>query len=594
MGRKRKLAIRGIGALVGLALGGVLAVVLLARAQGESLTTYLGQQVVGIANGYLVPQMSFRELEYEAPYSLTMRDVMLVAPDGTDVLDIGVMSIELAERPRRGEPIRIAEIVVSDGVVHVIQDPETGEIRGLVPFVKGQSRDTDDGPDETAEPATRLSDVFELRKLVIENLDLAWDPGDGTPVMRVPGFAMNLDVVPRDNDAPDGRAGMAEAANAASSGDGPGTTPDKETPDRAGWYDLSFESGRAPGLRLDIEGSFNIDTFEAEVDRGFAELLVGEDTIGSLPGRVQQLLGELEASGDLMVEFAGRAPLRDAMAGGRLDLLVTLKGFNIVPGDLRVPINELVIEGALDGGVARVAQLTADTLSGSVRADARIELTSEGMPAEAWWELSGLDLEQLLAHQNPDEPPAIAGLLTGTGTATARATDALGTISGEGEVHLKQGRLVKLPVLTQLANAADAVGFGQSASKNHSLDAEFTLEPAGVRLSGFEVVTTTLAARGKGLIRWDGTLNLEANAGPLEKLQNMLGGVGKLLGQLTDSVMTYLITGPATDPEIGVSTLGIGESAESKQERRGDGQGSGEEPGSDGSQDGGQDGGADG
>lgn|GEM_PF-766971 len=555
MGRSGKYVIRGLGALALLGVVVSLSVVLLARARGESLTTYLGQQVVGLANGYLVPEMSFSELEYEAPYSLTLRDVMLVAPDGTDVLDIGVLSVELSERPRRGRPIKIAEITVSNGVVHVVQNPETGEIRGLVPFVKG--RGDRDEPAKDTGGTTRLSDVFELRTLVVENLDLEWDPGDGTPTMRVPGFSMNLDVRPGGGPSsgkPDGTGDQPEDTNATGASE-------------PGWYELAFESGRAPGLRLDIEGSFNIDSFEAVIDRGFAELLVSEDSIGSLPGQVQELLHELEASGELQVEFAGRVPLRDAAAGGRMDLLVTLNGFNIVPGDLRVPISELVIEAELSGGVARLAQLTADTLNGRVKADGRIELTAEGMPAEAWWDLSELDLEQLLAQQNPDEPPEIAGLLTGTGTVTAMASDALGTISGEGEVHLKQGRLLKLPVLTQLANAADAVGFGKSAKKNHSLDAQFTLEPAGVRIRGFEVVTTALAARGKGLVRWDGTLNLEANAGPLEKLQSMLGGLGNLIGQLTDSVMTYLITGPASDPEIGVSTLGIGDDDANKRER---------------------------
>jgi hypothetical protein len=54
-----------------------------------------------------------------------------------------------------------------------------------------------------------------------------------------------------------------------------------------------------------------------------------------------------------------------------------------------------------------------------------------------------------------------------------------------------------------------------------------------------EIETDWMAARGHGEISFDGLIDFDVNAGPLEKLQGMLGRVGNLFGQITDQIVTY-------------------------------------------------------
>jgi len=64
-------------------------------------------------------------------------------------------------------------------------------------------------------------------------------------------------------------------------------------------------------------------------------------------------------------------------------------------------------------------------------------------------------------------------------------------------------------------------------------------------------------ARINGVVAYDGTLDLEANAGPMEKVQGMLGEVGNILGKVTDQLVKYRITGKAGDPKVAVRPLGL-------------------------------------
>ncbi len=57
---------------------------------------------------------------------------------------------------------------------------------------------------------------------------------------------------------------------------------------------------------------------------------------------------------------------------------------------------------------------------------------------------------------------------------------------------------------------------------------------------------------------YTGDLDLKMNAGPLEKLQSMLGKVGDIFGKITDGLVTYRIRGTLGDPKVNVQPLGIG------------------------------------
>ncbi|MEQ8850430.1 MAG: AsmA-like C-terminal region-containing protein [Phycisphaerales bacterium] len=517
---RRMLAIViGLLILLGFVAGGVV-LWLLRPANADALTQYLGQQIVAIANTYLVPDLAFERVDYDHPGTLTLSTVTLTAPDGTTVVDLETMVVELAEIPKRGEPVRIARVKLEQGTVSIIRDAETGEIRGLAPFVE---RGVTPEDESEIEESVRLSEVLVLENVEIEGVDLVIDAGDGAGPMRLDGFELSMDVAP---------------------GDEPG------------WYALDFTAGRAPGLELDVAGQLNLDTFTLAMDRVTGVVELSDATYGSLPGQLADPLRERDARGKLEIELSGELPLTNPL-GGSVVADIVLTEFNFAAGAYRVPINRADLHAELNAGAVNPMTLAMTTLRGSGEVSGPVRLSAAGMPAELTWSLTSLDLEQFL-ETGGDSAPDLAGLLSGSGSITTSLRSPIKAISGSGELHLKDGRLLAVPGLTELAQVASVVGFGDAAEKNHTADATFTLSSEGVHLDSSEFVTTTLAARATGLVRFDSSLDLSVNAGPLEKVQDMLGGLGEAIGKLTDKLVTYRVKGTTAEPEVSVAPLGVG------------------------------------
>ena len=115
-------------------------------------------------------------------------------------------------------------------------------------------------------------------------------------------------------------------------------------------------------------------------------------------------------------------------------------------------------------------------------------------------------------------------------------------------------------------------------------DGVFTFEGDRVNLSRLDLATAWAVARGSGDIYLNGNLDLTLNAGPLEKIESVLGKpgelvgraggalgtagdvvgvagkalgtvgkfVGKAAGAVTDQVMAYAVTGTVQDVKVGV------------------------------------------
>jgi hypothetical protein len=149
-------------------------------------------------------------------------------------------------------------------------------------------------------------------------------------------------------------------------------------------------------------------------------------------------------------------------------------------------------------------------------------------------------------------------LLTGQGSASTNATDAINAISGQGEVHVRNGRLLVLPGMAEILQKIGQAASTGGTEFNHRADATFTLSPQGVQITQSEVVTGVLAARATGTIGYTGALDLLVNAGPLERIQNALGTVGDLFGKITDRLVKYRLQGTVSQPTVTVAPLGIG------------------------------------
>ena len=67
-----------------------------------------------------------------------------------------------------------------------------------------------------------------------------------------------------------------------------------------------------------------------------------------------------------------------------------------------------------------------------------------------------------------------------------------------------------------------------------------------------------IEARGKGKIRYDGSLDLRVRAGLVNRLRGRLGRIGSILDTVTDNLVTNLVRGTLAEPQVTVTPLGLG------------------------------------
>lgn len=489
--------------------------------QGETrLLDYLGAQIVGIANAQLVPELSFETIRYDPPYTLSLGGVKLTAPDGTKVLDLGRMSVRLSETPRVGQPLKIAELVLSDGAVNLLQDASTGGFRGLSPLVEPRPEREKVASES---PEFSLSNVLHLDKIVVEGIDLVYDAGDGSAPMRLDALGANLDIVP-------------------------------VTDLGAGWYELKLTSGRKPGLELDLDGRINIDSFDLALNRVEAEVALDNETATTLPPQLAALINTHQIRGALRAVVSGRVPLLTP-TGAELDAEVTLSQGRAVFGEYQIPIESMGLKADFASGIVNIRSLQANTLGGSMTGEGRVELAGDAVFA---WQVSNMELRELLASRPADQPPKMAGIMNSSGNARAPLADPMAGISGAGNIAVTQGRLVNVPVLSDLVKVVQVTGLVPGNVFNDSFTSPMTISPAGVRLDNFDFRTPAIAVRGSGTMAFDGGLDFSVNGGPVESLQNKLGKFGAILGKVTDQLVTYRVRGDVSKPAISVQALGIG------------------------------------
>lgn len=497
---------------------GAVAFVVVDRVLGTNrLETWIGSVVVGIANSYLIPDISYEEIAYTAPGQVDLGAVALTAPDGTRIIEIDTLSLTLAEIPRAGKPLLIERVVIRDGTLNLIRDPETGDIKGLIPLLEPELTDEYEVESGSTTSEIKLSESLQLREIVLDNINLRFDDGSGTPLM-LDGISITSEITPEEVDG------------------------------QPGWYSLNIELSRE-GLELSVPGMVNLDTLVARVDDGSFTAQLDEQTIKSLPSALQKLLAQHGAAGSLDVTFNGMIPIMDPNTG-LLTADVALHDFHATSGDYVFPIDSLIIEAGIAQGKLSVSKLTVNAIGGTINAQASIPLSEE--KATASWTVDALDLAHLMSAQVKDNQRKLAGILSSTGQVEAHVKDLPESVGGAGTLKVRKGRLMRFPGLAELAAVMNVVTTGDG-KPNHKVDAEFEFTPEGIHVIKSEVLTGFLAARGKGIIDYSANMDMAVNAGPLERLQSVLGSVGDIFGKITDQIMTYNVRGPIGDPVVTTS-----------------------------------------
>ena len=129
------------------------------------------------------------------------------------------------------------------------------------------------------------------------------------------------------------------------------------------------------------------------------------------------------------------------------------------------------------------------------------------------------------------------------------------TLSGTGRIDITNGRLANIPVISALGRVMNVILLRDANNDQLLIDLE--LRPDGVVMPEISLVAGLMAARGRGIVRFNDTMDLVLNGGPMERLQQSIGALGRALGSLTDRIVRYQITGPIGEPRVRVRPFGI-------------------------------------
>lgn len=511
-----KVVLKVVAVLALLVVIGVGAVVFTLARGGTKLDNWLAQQVVGIANYYLVPEIGFERFRYDAPGTLTLENATLTAPDGTVVVDAAAIAITLARTPRMGEPIEISRVSLTSPEVNLIQD-QAGGFKGLAPFVRRQRvREQDRAPSEV-----QLSNVLRIRKLTMTDGGMTFQPASGESPMEVRGIALDLDVEPANREGETGA-----------------------------WYAIAARADRAPILDFSLEGRFDLDNLIADIESLSFETTLDESSYSSLPPQLQSILRQYDARGNFAMDVRGRAPIRDM---GAMDVLanVRLEDFNIAQGEYRLPITIAAIDAQVKDGQGTITRAFADTLGGRVTvSSATVDLTQGARPFSVVWKVDDVQLSQMLRVAQGGEP-RFEGLVFAEGRVSGSASpDGRDSLDGWGKVAIRKGRLLNTNALSQIAGSLNLVRqFSGRGPNDDDADASFEIDPTGLTMTDLRIMTQAVAVRGAaspvGTIGFDGNIDLLVNAGPLDSFKRMFGDrVGDIIGIVTDRLSTFQVTGP--------------------------------------------------
>lgn len=517
-----KRAAIGFGLLLFLVTGVCVGLVIYASGTGQSpLERWIGQELRGVVNGYLVPQCDFDSLDYQGKLTVVLTNFRLTADDpdqpgaSIEIVTAREVRLTLQELPSEGEPLRIKSLEIDGGRVRLIEPRGEGGLIGFSRFLKAE-------PDPDAPP---VAEALQITRIDLKDTMLEYDSREpGTSPMLFEGIDTSLDISP-----------------------GAGDT-----------YGFDIALKRTGILDANLVGELNVDRLVLGLDSLTLTLQVDRENDPLLPPQVQKVLKQYDITGQLLLVGEGEIDLdrwQDSTAQAELSLA---DGY-ATAGEYRLPIKHLNVQGVMRDDRVEVRRIVAQMLEGEIRGDAVIQLNN-GFDADVRLGGDGLDIEQTLRQMDPDQPARYAGVLDFDVSAALPLGGQGGGINltGQGEASLRDGRIARVAVISDVIDFMETRGEisqRRDAAGRDRGDMTFDLRGDHAYIEDIEIIGSWFAMRGRGQVFFDDRLNMNINAGPMQKVQSALGAVGDVLGALTDGLVAYRVTGPFARPRVGVAPL---------------------------------------
>ena len=529
------------------------------------LKRYVLERVQEIAAEYLNPTLVIEDMQYEFPFTVHVQSLSL-EQDGTKIVEIPRGSITLEGIPYTKGQVRFAGFELEDPVIRFQVDAKD-RLVGWSDLV----RDDEDEDDSTQ--SVRTSDAFAVRKISIDNGTIEYaDVDNPDRTMRLDDITLQIDAHPNDGGSTTPDPDAAELPKGA-----------PEIPRGQNWYLINSTLDRAPLVEITVDGALNIDTGDVLVRSLTANTSLAPDNVQVLPPQIQETIESWDIRGDCTLRSWGTILVDDPLEGP-IDLEMTLTDATFGGDEGRIEIEKIDSSLNLNAGLAIMNRFAGTLLGGTIEADGEILLEDEpdrtprrpkteaqaaeversqeqpemipGRPAYSM--IFGVQLDKVdLATLTGNRPSGdrLRGELALDFEMNAIATDLPGSLAGTGRCDICNGRLANIPVVSALGRVMNVVLLRNVDNDRMTVDLD--LRPDGVVLEDISLIAGLMAVRGRGILRFNDTMDLVLNGGPMERLQESIGALGRALGSLTDRIVRYQVTGEIGSPRVRVRPFGI-------------------------------------
>lgn len=579
MPRFRKFLLRSLVVLVLLAVTSPLWISLVARLAEPTIRA----QLLGLAAQYVKPTLTVEKLVYTFPLHVTIINPKLSAdgPDGkpVDILTAEEVSITLDRLPIFDGPLVFRDLDFKNPIAK-ISVTKDGDLIGWGDFIKDDSTSDADQADDDRP----ISDIFAIDKINVAGLDFEYIIEGYDQPMVLKGLEFSLDNR--------GKNGSTKV-NLGRSND---------------WYEIDTRLTQGELLDLKVNAGVNIDNLDVELALVKLDMAIDDTSRKMLPPQVQSFLKARQVEGKLDVELKGSFNMDDFLSS-KTQMDIKLGPTHFAVDSMLLSIDKASASGRTDKNTFLLEPIVIKAMGGTMTGTLRFsdEATrgepdaasvakqpTPSAPPQDLTKASPASLKELetsidknffpatslkqvedfaksidafasiriedmkiedLRRADGGPPDRYAGEVDASIEVDLNLAAPLKSLEGGGTVRISDGVLRGSDAWKNMAALMRLVVL--NPSQKDRADLEFTIDDEKFDFSKLNMLVGAIGVRAKGSIGFDGSVHLDANAGPLEALQDSTGEVGSILGLITDRLVKYIIRGKIDKTTVRVAPFGI-------------------------------------
>ena len=495
----------------------------------EAVEYWIGVQLRMRVADLLVPSFDFDDLIYSFPNTITLHGARLAsrnpgAPrEPTDILTIDTLTLLLTEIPRPNRTFRMQKLVLERPVLRLVRIPVNDGPDRILGF-SHLLKESPGSASQPAKPPARPSALFEVRRVTLDGGRVEYDPQDGTTAIMV-------------MEGIDGELLLKITS--------------------AGFYGLDLSLSDEPIFTLALRATLRVDEKRLEIEALSSKLQLAREQDHYLTPPMQKLVAARDITGSLSAEVTGIVSLDDD-ASSNLQAHFELIDVGTAAGNYGLALDRVDARFSIKERTVTLEEFSVDAMGGHATVGGYFELNA---PYAASLHYQGADLQigDLLRNQeDPGGVPSFEGLLTASGTLLGPLAEIGRSAGGEGRLSLRKARLGRIPVLSTIDEALDATAekaMKRERKGHDSLSIEFSFDNDRTQIEKLRLNSRWYGLRGRGDIDFDSRLSLKVAGGPVERLENELGAMGDVLGEITQTLLRATVSGTLLEPKVDIEIL---------------------------------------